>query len=93
MAIWNKFKKLHDRHECSRIANQWIVGLRNFTVKLFDSFSMQDLMSMAATRNSKIQRYKEQKEIEKKLHDLRDIVEQDHVDDEVKVILAFVIRR
>ena len=40
---------------------------------------------MAATRNSKIQRYKEQKELEKKLHDLRDIVEQDTVDDEVKV--------
>lgn len=45
---------------------------------------MQDLMSMAATRNSKIQRYKEQKELEKKLRDLRDVVEQDTVDDEVK---------
>ena len=47
---------------------------------------MQDLMSMAATRNSKIQRYKEQKELEQKLHDLRDVVEQEHVDDEVKVL-------
>ena len=43
-------------------------------------------MSMSAIRNSKIQRYKEQKELEKKIQDLREVVEQDHIDDEVKVI-------
>lgn len=40
---------------------------------------------MSGQRNNKIQRYKEQKELEKKLHDLKEVVEQDHVDDEVKV--------
>ena len=48
-------------------------------------FRFQDLIGMSVTRNSKIQRYKEQKELEKKLHDLRDVVEQETVDDEVKV--------
>lgn len=40
---------------------------------------------MAANRGNKIQRFKEQKELEKKLNELRDTVEREHVDDEVKV--------
>ena len=57
-------------------------------------FRFQDLIGMSVTRNSKIQRYKEQKELEKKLHDLRDVVEQETVDDEVKVrfYYKFVVR-
>jgi len=40
---------------------------------------------MAGTRANKIQRYKEQKELQKKLTELRDRVELEHVDDEVRV--------
>jgi len=49
---------------------------------------------MAGTRANKIQRYKEQKELQKKLTELRDRVELEHVDDEVRVgnnILIYLI--
>lgn len=54
-------------------------------LKLISDFSPSDLRAMAATRGNKIQRFKEQKELEKKLNELRDTVEREHVDDEVKV--------
>ena len=40
---------------------------------------------MANIRAGKIQRYREQKELEKRLTDLREAVEQEHVDEEVRV--------
>jgi len=44
----------------------------------------QDTNAMSAQRNNKIQRFKEKKELQNKLKELRVQVEKDHVDDEVK---------
>lgn len=42
-------------------------------------------MQMCAQRTSKIDRYKKQKDEEKRLADLRKEVDKEHVDEEVKV--------
>ncbi|GFR66906.1 immunoglobulin-binding protein 1-like [Elysia marginata] len=43
-----------------------------------------DLNAMSAQRNNKIQRFKEKKELEKRIAELQPQVEKEHVDDEVK---------
>lgn len=43
-----------------------------------------DLMKMMGQREDKIRRYKEQKELEKKLKELEDAVKKENVDDEIK---------
>ncbi|XP_059150330.1 immunoglobulin-binding protein 1-like [Physella acuta] len=48
------------------------------------SRTRQDLNAMSAHRNNKIQRFKEKKEMEKKLAELKSQIERAHVDDEVK---------
>lgn len=46
-------------------------------------FSQADIRNMAVQRNSKIQRYKEQKDMDKRLSELKDIV--DNADEDVQV--------
>ena len=44
-----------------------------------------DLKALNAKRQNKIERFKQQKETEKHLQELKPLVEREHVDDEVKV--------
>ncbi|KAH9490413.1 Immunoglobulin-binding protein 1b [Bulinus truncatus] len=44
----------------------------------------QDITAMSAHRNNKIQRFKEKKAMEKRLSELKVLIERDHVDEEVK---------
>ncbi|CAL1536193.1 unnamed protein product [Lymnaea stagnalis] len=48
------------------------------------SRTRQDVNAMSAHRNNKIQRFKEKKMMEKRLGELKVLVEKEHVDDEIK---------
>ena len=52
---------------------------------LFCMIRAGDLLSMARQRHSKIERFKQEKEIEKRLQELSAEVEKPHVDEDVKV--------